>query len=245
MAKQKSTDDVMAEFFRMLAADAQQAQKQAAPHEPYTIDSFPRYREVDRVLKYTVRVALRGIKPPIWRKVIVPSNISLRLFGDLILELMGWMGEHLNQFRKGDSYFAPAYQREGEMPPLFGRIKNYNQEDFALGDVLCEKGDTMVWEYDFGDSWEHEIKLSSVEEYAEDETRKIVFVSGKRACPPEDCGGIWGYEELLEIHARRAARKRISADDRERLEWYGMDRDYDLEWLSFVECREIVEEYNL
>lgn len=85
----------------MLMADAQQAQKESGPHEEYTMDSFPRYREADHVLKYTVRVALRGIKPPIWRKVIVPSNISLRLFGDLILELMGWMGEHLNQFRAG------------------------------------------------------------------------------------------------------------------------------------------------
>ena len=121
MAKQQSKDELMAEFFRMLMADAQQAQKEPAPHEEYAMDSFPRYRDSDHILKYTVRVALRGIKPPIWRKVVVPSNISLRLFGDLILELMGWMGEHLNQFRKGDSYYAPAYQREGELPPLFGR----------------------------------------------------------------------------------------------------------------------------
>lgn len=244
MAKQKSQDELMAEFFRMLMADAQQAQKQSAPHEVYTMDSFPRYRDTDRVLKYTVRVALRGIKPPIWRKVTVPSNISLRLFGDLILELMGWMGEHLNQFRKGDSYYAPAYQREEEMPPLYGRIENYNQEDFTLGEVLSEKGDTMVWEYDFGDSWEHDVRLSSVDEYADGEPREIVFIGGKRACPPEDCGGIWGYEELLKLHERRIARKRISADDRERLEWYGMDRDFDPEWLSLEECREIVEAFN-
>ena len=146
MSKQQSKDELMAEFFRMLMADAQQAQKASSPHEEYTMDSFPRYREADHVRKYTVRVALRGIKPPIWRKVIVPSNISLRLFGDLILELMGWMGEHLNQFRKGDSYYAPAYQREGELPPLFGRIRNYNQEDFALGEILCEKGAPLTLE---------------------------------------------------------------------------------------------------
>ena len=102
----------------------------------------------------------------------------------------------------------------------------------------------MVWEYDFGDGWEHDVRLSAVEEYAEGEPRQIVFVSGKRACPPEDCGGIWGYEELLELHERRAARKRISADERERLEWYGMDRDFDPEWLRLEECREIVEMFN-
>lgn len=109
---------------------------------------------------------------------------------------------------------------------------------------MSEKGDTMVWEYDFGDSWEHDVRLSSVDEYADGEPREIVFIGGKRACPPEDCGGIWGYEELLKLHERRIARKRISADDRERLEWYGMDRDFDPEWLSLEECREIVEAFN-
>ena len=62
MAKQQSKDELMAEFFRMLMADAQQAQKASGPHEEHMMDSFPRYREADNVLKYTVRVALRGVK---------------------------------------------------------------------------------------------------------------------------------------------------------------------------------------
>ena len=92
----------------MLMADAQQAKKQTAPHDEYTMENFPRYRDTDLILKYTVRVALRGIKPSIWRKVIVPLNISLRLFGDLILELTGWMGEHQVWYGM-DRNFDPEY----------------------------------------------------------------------------------------------------------------------------------------
>ena len=65
--------------------------------------------------------------------------------------------------------------------------------------TLHEEGETIVWEYDFGDSWEHDVRLSSFEEYAEGEPRQIVFVGGKRVCPPEDCGGVRGYEKLLEL----------------------------------------------
>ena len=75
-----------------------------------------------------------------------------------------------------EAIYAPAYLREGELAPLFGGIKNYNQEDFAVGEIMCKQGDTMIWDYDFGDGWEHDVRLSSVEEYAEGEPRKIVFV---------------------------------------------------------------------
>lgn len=131
-----------------------------------------------------------GLKPAIYRKFSVPSNISLRHLSEMLVELMGWGGGHLNQFRKGDDYYAPAYQRENEMPVFFGRARNYNQEDYRLSDILYEKGKTIEWEYDFGDSWCHDVRLSSIGEYTEGEPL-VSFIKGERACPPEDCGGIW------------------------------------------------------
>lgn len=208
---------------------------------------FPHFLQSDNVQKYTLRVTLKGIRPAIYRKFSVPSNISLRLLSELIIELMGWEGSHLNQFRKGDDYYAPAYQREDELPVMFGPARNHNQEDVRLSDLLSIKGRTIEWEYDFGDSWCHEVRLSSVGDYADAEPL-ISFVEGKRACPPEDCGGIWGYEELLEIRERWIrytlhAGRRPKADDLDRLEWYGMEGDFDPEEYDTDFAREICDDF--
>ncbi len=139
----------------------------------------------------------------------------------------------MNQFRKGNDLYAPAYQREGEDDMFFDWMiaRNHNQEDFVLSDILDTKGKTMEWEYDFGDSWYHDVRLSSLGEYAEGEPH-VSFIKGERACPPEDCGGIWGYEELLSIRDRFARYtmsmgKKPSSDDLDRLYWFEMHGDFD------------------
>lgn len=198
----------------------------------------------ENVQKYTLRVTLRGLKPAIYRKFCVPSNISLRHLSELLLQLMGWEGYHLNQFRKDENYYAPAYQRKDEIPVLFGRAENFNQEDYTLSDLLSEKGKTIEWEYDFGDSWYHDIRLSSIDEYKDGEPR-ITFIKGERECPPEDCGGIWGYEELLQIFEKRKSHKRLTSEERERLDWYGMgkDTDFDPAFFDTPFAHEICEEF--
>lgn len=211
------------------------------------VSNYPYFLPSDEVLRYTLRVTLKGLKPVIYRKFNVPSNISLRLLSELIIDLMGWEGSHLNQFRKGNDYYVPAYQRENEMPVSFGLARNHNQEDFALSDILYEKGKTIEWEYDFGDSWLHKVRLSSIGGYAEGEAL-ISFVKGERACPPEDCGGIWGYEELLEIRERwlkykAHVGKRPSRDDLDRLEWYDMNRDFDPEEFDSDYAHEVCDDF--
>lgn len=88
------------------------ATKSRKGQKEYTETSYPHYLPAENVLKYTLRIALNGIKPAIWRKIEVPSNITLRHLGDLIVDLMGWGWYHLNQFCKGNDYYMPHYQRE-------------------------------------------------------------------------------------------------------------------------------------
>ncbi len=211
----------------------------------YTYERYPHYLTSDHVYRYTLRVSLKDIKPVIWRKIDVPSNITLRHLGDLILDLMGWDGGHLNQFRQGNNCYLPYYQRDlSEEPDFCWGCENFNQEDYTIADLLSVKGKSVVFEYDFGDSWEHEVRLSSVNEYADGEAREIVFIGGKRECPPEDCGGVWGYEELMEILTRCKAGERLSKEEREHLDWAGWGKDYNPEDLDLGVCRIIVDEYN-
>lgn len=224
------------------ASDKKYGDSEASDSSEYDIVSYPHFLPRPNVQKFTLRVTLRGIKPAIYRKFCVPSNITLRHLSELLLELMGWADEHLNQFRKGDSYYAPAYQREHEMPVLFGPARNFNQEDYTLSDLLTEKGKSIEWEYDFGDSWYHDVKLSSIGDYKEDEPL-VSFIKGERECPPENCGGIWGYQELLTIYEKKKSRKRLTADEKERLEWYEIDEYFDPDYFDTDFAHLICEDY--
>lgn len=127
-----------------------------------------------------------------------------------------------------------------------GHDCHFNQEEFSIGQILEEKGRSFTFDYDFGDGWEHEVRLSSVSEYADGEPRKIRFVSCKRACPPEDCGGLWGYDELCGIVRKKASGKRLTRDERERLEWYSGDYDdcFDPDLLDLDACADAAEALN-
>lgn len=191
---------------------------------------YPHFKKRKGVKKYTLRVTLKNFKPAIYRKFIVPSNISLRHLSELLLELMGWMDEHMNQFRVHGDYYSPAYQRDGENDFLFfDPTINHNQENFALQDVLKDKGKSIMWEYDFGDSWEHKVKLSSVADYKDGEPHLVEWVKGAGACPPEDCGGVWGYADLLQLREMMLKGEYLDDEELERLEWYDLaEPDLDL-----------------
>lgn len=172
--------------------------KMSTARKKYTKDNYPHYQPAKTVMKYTLRITLKGIRPSIWRKVEVPSNITLRHLAELIIPLMGWAGYHLHQFRKGNDLYVPAYQSDVNDMDGFLDCRQHVSEEYIIADILREKGKTVLFEYDFGDDWQHEIRLSSVADYAAGEPHSIKFVGGKRACPPEDCGGVWGYEELCD-----------------------------------------------
>jgi hypothetical protein len=138
---------------------------------------------------YQLKVALKGSKPPIWRRIQVPGDINLRRLHLVIQEAMGWYNSHLWQFTVGGTdYGDKEWDEWGEMADASkARLQQLVRSEKARFEYL----------YDFGDSWEHVILVEKILP-PEPATRYPLCVTGKRACPPEDCGGIWGYEELLE-----------------------------------------------
>lgn len=212
----------------------------------YTRENYPSFRDGDHALEYTLRVTLKNIKPSIYRKFVVPSNITLRHLADLIIELMGWSGGHLNAYHiKGHNYH-PAYQMTPEYGYYGGIYDNdHRQEDYTIADVLSQKGKAVELEYDFGDGWCHEIRLSSISEYLDEEPHRIYFLKGERACPLEDIGGPWGYMDMIGIVEKKRAGKRLTREEKERLDWMDIDPMlYDPEYLDSEGCEYICMKFN-
>jgi pRiA4b ORF-3-like protein len=129
-----------------------------------------------------------GTRPPVWRRIQVASSINLRRLHDLIQMAMGWTQSHLYRFEVGDVEFS-------EPDPEYG-LPIRSAKAAPLRKIAPEPGTTFLYEYDFGDSWEHRIVVEKVlpPEPGVSHPRRV---AGRRACPPDDCGGVWGYEEFL------------------------------------------------
>jgi hypothetical protein len=138
---------------------------------------------------HQVKVTLVGIRPPIWRRLQVASSINLRRLHDVIQEALGWRQSHLYRFEVGDVEF-------GEPDPEDGRPVR-SAKATPLRKIAPEAGASFLYEYDFGDSWQHQIVVEKVLPPGSGVAYPRC-VAGRRACPPEDCGGVWGYAELLE-----------------------------------------------
>lgn len=188
--------------------------------------------------EYHIRMKLCNAPVPVWRELKVPSNITLEALSYIIIDAMGWENVHLHQFKKGDTLYKNTedLKEEEDMYP-FSRFRKENSNNWSLSQVLPEKGDRIEYEYDFGDSWKHEIWVKGIREYAPGETPSLIVLKGKGACPPEDCGGIWGYSDLLCIHAK----KRKTKEEKEQLEWYYMDKYFDPEEFDVEETQECLE----
>jgi hypothetical protein len=145
---------------------------------------------------YHLRVSLEGMEPLIWRRLQVPGSASLGWLHAVIQVAMGWTNSHLHQFVVGKQIYSdPTFDLdEYEDGP---RVLDENK--IAVLDIVPRAKSTFVYEYDFGDSWDHRI---TVEKILDQDPRAETFaqcLDGERACPPEDCGGVWGYADLLQI----------------------------------------------
>ncbi len=140
---------------------------------------------------YQIKVTLNGVKPPIWRRILIPSDITLGDLHAVLQIVMGWTNSHLHQFISGRTLYG--IKDDDFMFDL--DIKDENR--YRINDLLKKEKDWIKYEYDFGDGWEHKILLEKVLPFKKE--KLPICIKGKRACPPEDCGGIWGYQNLLEI----------------------------------------------
>ncbi len=160
---------------------------------------------------YQVKVTLRGVKPPVWRRLIVASSIALSKLHDILQVAFGWTDSHLHLFDiRGLTYGVPD--------PDFGNDMR-DEAKAHLDRVLVREKDAMCYDYDFGDGWRHAIVLEKIL-HPTPETRAPLCIAGARACPPEDCGGVPGYANLLEIVANPS-----HPEHEEMLEWLGDEFD--------------------
>jgi hypothetical protein len=137
---------------------------------------------------FQLKITLKDIKPPIWRRILVAPEIKLDKLHDVLQIVMGWTNSHLHQFETPDGYFAD---------PSFEVEETQSSRKVTLQSVLYGPKSSIRYEYDFGDTWDHQVQLEKVVEL--DQPVLALCLGGARSCPPEDCGGFWGYDNLLEI----------------------------------------------
>jgi Plasmid pRiA4b ORF-3-like protein len=162
---------------------------------------------------YQLDMRLIGIEPPIWRRIAVSDQITLASLHLLFQVVMGWEHTHLHQFIVDGT-------RYGEPDPEYDEMKD--ERRVKLHAIAREKGASFVYEYDFGDGWQHRVTVEDIWTRTENDLVPRCL-DGKRACPPEDCGGIGGYQNLIE-----ALRDRRHPEHRQLRTWVGPHFDPDL-----------------
>jgi hypothetical protein len=160
---------------------------------------------------YQIKISLNGSIPKIWRRLLVPSDLLLPDFHTLIQISMGWENDHLYQFVKGKTFYSPD---DG----ISDELIDVEYEDTKISDLLKKEKDKIIYEYDFGDGWVHDIILEKT--LSDDKLKNPICIDGKMACPPEDCGGIWGYANMLNV-----LKQPRHQDYEDFLSWIGTDFD--------------------
>ena len=142
-----------------------------------------------------LRIKLTGMPVPVWRQMLVDSAISLHCLHQCIQAAFGWEDRHLYCFPIGDSLIEPFAEDDvGDIPHGMEAIDSMA---IRLRDIMTGKGWSIRYEYDFGDGWKHDVKVVNVHE-GRSPLPRPELLRGRGACPPEDCGGVYGYIEMIE-----------------------------------------------
>ncbi len=155
---------------------------------------------------YQLKITLRDIKPPVWRRVQV-QDCTLSQLHDIIQTCMGWFGWHLHAFEIGGEQYSE--------PDPDGMMETEDERKVKLSQVVTGGIKKFTYTYDFGDNWDHVIEVEKTLP-AEAGVRYPRCIAGKRACPPEDCGGQWGCGDFL-----KAIQDPKDSEHEEMMEWAG------------------------
>lgn len=156
---------------------------------------------------YTLRIELQDVEPLVWRRVQVPANITLPKLHRVIQAAMGWTNSHLHSFRVGEHDYA--------QPDELEELDFIDEKGVKLDSLIGDSIDAFSYQYDFGDSWHHQIIVESKGKGKPGWSYPLC-IGGQRACPPEDVGGASGYQEFAE-----ALRDPHHAEHESYLTWVG------------------------
>jgi hypothetical protein len=184
---------------------------------------------------FQFKIQLKGIaKPPVWRKIAVPANFTFLRFHHVIQEAFGWENDHLFEFKdkEYDSDISISIPMEGGFMDF-----DIDASEIKLSAIFKDKFQNFLYIYDFGDDWVHVITLEST---SNDKQKTAVCLSGKGACPPEDCGGIYGYAEIKRIFETMPK----SEEANNYREWLGLNKKevWDPEYIDIEEINMYLED---
>ena len=175
---------------------------------------------------YQLKVTLKWSRPPIWRRLQIASTDNLEDLHIVLQIVMGWTNSHLHEFASGRD-------RYGVLDEEFSSDV-HDEIEYRMDQVLQKEKDRLNYTYDFGDGWEHELVLEKILPYQTD-TVLPICLKASRACPPEDVGGVPGYEMFLEAISDPA-----HPDHEEMLDWFG--EGFDAEHYDLSETNKLLRE---
>ena len=161
---------------------------------------------------FTLHIELMGIDPPIWRNLVVDGDTSLGKLHHYLQAAMGWTDSHLHAFQVGDQLYGDLKSDKD------GTLKLLDERKVILKRYF-EEGSTFIYQYDFGDNWQHRITVEDIVNHADEPIGVAYVKTGERACPPEDVGGTAEYERFVEC----IQEDRNSDESRQLLDWAGTD----------------------
>lgn len=149
---------------------------------------------------YQLQIVLLGSEPPIWRRMQVPGDARLDWLHAALQVALGWTNSHLHQFKVGADCYSDTRVHFAEFE---GDPEILEARKFTLRQIAPRAQDAFGYEYDFGDSWEHEITVEKILPADAAAAKTALCLDGARACPPENCGGLGSYDTLLKILKNR------------------------------------------